>query len=188
MKGLLSLSKGIDTFTEYVGRFVYWLVPLVVGVGVWNVANRYVGRAIGMSLGSNVFIEAQWYIFAIIFFMGGAYALKHGEHVRVDVLYGGWDLRRKAMADVFGTLFFLMPFCILLFYFSWPTVMSAWKIREMSPDPGGLPRYPLKTFLLISPALLFIQGISELIKYVAFLTGHLDPSVIAEELTPKEAL
>lgn len=188
MKGLLALSKGIDTFTEFTGRLVYWLVPLVVAVGVWNVANRYVGRAIGQSLGSNVFIELQWYIFAVIFFTGSAYVLKHGGHVRVDVLYGNWNPRQKAMADLFGTLFFLMPFCILLFYFSWSTVESSWKIREMSPDPGGLPRYPLKTFLLISPSLLLIQGISEAIKNAAVLTGDLDPVELAEVQTPPDPM
>jgi TRAP-type mannitol/chloroaromatic compound transport system permease small subunit len=178
---LLSLSRWIDRFTEIVGTITYWLVPIVVAVGVWNVANRYVGRAIGRTLGSNVFIEAQWYIFSVIFFLGGAYALKHGEHVRVDLFYSNWEPRRKALADLVGTLFYLMPFCLLLIYFSWPTVEQSWRIREVSPDPSGLPRYPLKTFLLISPALLFIQGISEAIKNYAVYTGYADPSLVAEE-------
>lgn len=187
MRGLLRISRGIDTFTEWVGTFTYWLVPVVLGVGVWNVLNRYVGRAIGRSLGSNFFIEAQWYIFSVIFLLGSAYALKHGEHVRVDVLYSGWDARRKAIADVIGTLLFLFPFCILLIYFSWPAVEGSWRIREGSPDPSGLPRYPLKTFLLISPVLLLIQGVSELIKNLAVATGQADPALVAEAQTPPPA-
>nr|WP_255604452.1 TRAP transporter small permease subunit [Oscillochloris sp. ZM17-4] len=185
---MLRLSKGIDAFTELTGRITYWLVPLVLGVGVWNVFNRYIGRAIGQSLGSNVFIEAQWYIFAVIFFLGSAYALKHGEHVRVDVLYGGWPPRRRALIDFLGTLLFLIPFCLLFIYFAYPTVRQSWGFLpngrqipwEMSPDPGGLPRAPLKTFLLISPVLLIIQGISEAIKNLAILTGDIDPSALAE--------
>ncbi len=181
MQGLLRLSKVIDAFTEVVGNITIWLVPIVVGVGVWNVANRYVGRAIGQSLGSNVFIELQWYIFSIIFFLGSAYVLKHGGHVRVDLLYANYPPRRKALVDLLGTLFFLMPFCVLLIYFSWPVVQTAFKIREMSPDPGGLPRYPLKAFLIISPTLLLIQGVSEAIKNLAVVTGFADASLVAEE-------
>lgn len=181
MQGLLRLSKLIDTFTEFVGRFTYWLVPLVLAVGVWNVANRYVGRAIGRTLGSNVFIELQWYLFSVIFFLGAAYALKHGEHVRVDLFYANFNPRQKAIADLIGTLLFLMPFCILLIYFAWPVVETSVRVRENSPDPGGLPRWPLKMFLILSPALLLIQGISEAIKYVAVLTNKADPDLIAEQ-------
>jgi len=181
VQGLLRLSKVIDAFTEVVGNITLWLVPLVVGVGVWNVANRYVGRAIGRTLGSNFYIEAQWYIFSVIFFLGSAYVLKHGGHVRVDLFYANFPPRRKALVDLLGTLFFLLPFCVLLIYFSWPVVQTAFKIREMSPDPDGLPRYPLKAFLIVSPVLLFIQGISEAIKNLAVLMGAADPSLVAEE-------
>lgn len=189
MQGLLRLSRMIDTFTEVLGRFTYWLVPLVVGVGVWNVFNRYIGRAIGKALGSNVFIEIQWYLFAVIFFLGAPYALKHGEHVRVDVIYGNWPPKRKALIDFLGTLLFLMPFCALFIYFSLPAVRQSWGFMpngnhitwELSPDPGGLPRAPLKTFLIISPILLIIQGISEMIKNWAILSEKIDPNALAEE-------
>lgn len=181
MRGLLRLTKVIDAFTELVGNLAIWLVPLVVAVGVWNVANRYVGRAIGQSLGSNVFIELQWYIFSIIFFLGSAYVLKHGGHVRVDLFYAGHPPRRKALIDFLGTIFFLIPFCILLIYFSWPVVQTSFQIREMSPDPSGLPRYPLKALLIVSPALLIIQGVSEAIKNLAVVTGFAEPALVAEE-------
>ncbi len=180
MQGLIRVAKGIDAFTEFVGKLVIWLVPLVLAVGVWNVANRYVGRAIGQSLGSNVFIELQWYIFSVIFFLGSAYVLKHGDHVRVDLFYANHSPRRKALVDLLGTLLFLMPFCILLIYFSWPVVTTSWRIREMSPDPGGLPRYPLKAFLIVSPILLMIQGVSEIIKNLAVVSGAADASLVAE--------
>lgn len=181
VQALLRLSRIIDTFTEWVGRLAYILVPVVVAVGVWNVANRYVGRAIGRTLGSNFYIEAQWYIFSLIFLLGAAYALKHNEHVRVDVFYSNFSAKRKALVNLLGTIFFLIPFCVLLLYFGWPYVEQSWRIRENSPDPGGLPRYIIKTFLLISPALLIIQGISEAIKYFAAYRGLLDPSQVEEE-------
>jgi TRAP-type mannitol/chloroaromatic compound transport system permease small subunit len=130
-----------------------------------------------------MYIEAQWYIFSVIFLMGGAYALKHGEHVRVDVFYGNYSPRRKALVDMLGTLLFLIPFCVLLIYFSWSSVATSWRQGEMSPDPGGLPRYTIKTFLIISPILLIIQGISEFIKNLAILTGHLDSQPESKGIT-----
>ena len=181
MPVLLRISRIIDTFTEWVGRIAYFLVPIVVAVGVWNVANRYVGRAIGRTLGSNFYIEAQWYIFSLIFLLGAAYALKHNEHVRVDVFYSNYSPQRRALVNFLGTLFFLIPFCGLLIYFGWPYVEQSWRIRENSPDPGGLPRYIIKTFLIVSPILLIIQGISEAIKYFAAWRGFLEPSQVEEE-------
>lgn len=174
MQVLLRVSKGIDAFIEVIGTITYWLVPLVILVGVWNVAGRYVGRAVGRNLTSNFFIEAQWYLFSIIFLLGAAYALKHNAHVRVDVFYGSWSPRRRALINFLGAVFFLIPFGLLILYFSWDSVMFSWEIRENSPDPSGLPRYPIKTFILISFTLLIIQGISEAIKNLAILTGHHD--------------
>nr|WP_216863633.1 TRAP transporter small permease subunit [Candidatus Chloroploca mongolica] len=182
VQGLLRLSKGIDAFTEFVGNITIWLVPIVVGIGVWNVGNRYIGLAIGRTLGSNLYIEAQWYVFSVIFLMGGSYALKHGEHVRVDVFYGMYSPQRKAWVDLLGTFLFLIPFCLLLIYFTLPYVQNSWRILEGSPDgSAGLPRYPLKTFILVSPVLLIIQGISEAIKNAAFLMGYSDSTGTGKE-------
>jgi len=180
VQALLRISRAIDTFTEWVGRLAYFLVPIVVAVGVWNVANRYVGRAIGRTLGSNFYIEAQWYIFSLIFLLGAAYALKHNEHVRVDVFYSNYSEKRKALVNLLGTILFLIPFCGLLIYFGLPYVEQSWRIREGSPDPGGLPRYVIKTFLIVSPILLIIQGISEAIKYYAAFRGVLKVAQLEE--------
>ncbi len=147
----------------------------MVLVGVWNVAGRYIGRAIGQNLTSNAFIETQWYIFDLVFLLGAAYALKHDEHVRVDVLYSSWPPKWKAVANLIGTLFFLIPFCVLVIIFSWQAVTNSWGILETSPDPGGLPRYPIKSMLIVSFVLLIIQGISEAIKNFAIFTGQLAP-------------
>lgn len=175
MQALLRLSQVIDTFTEKLGKFTYWLVPLVILVGVWNVGGRYIGRTIGRNLSSNFFIEFQWYLFAIIFLLGAAYVLKHNGHVRVDVFYGQWSTRRRTIVNLLGTLLFLIPFSALIIYFSWSAIIFSWQIQEQSPDPFGIPRYPLKSVIILCFSLLIIQGISEVIKCVALLTGHLHP-------------
>ncbi len=175
MQQLLRISRIIDAVNERIGRLTYWLVLLMVLVGVWNVAGRYIGRLIGQNLTSNAFLETQWYIFDLVFLLGAAYALKHNEHVRVDIFYSRWNRKWKALADLFGTLFFLIPFCLMVIYFSWDTILNSWKIWENSPDPGGLPRYPIKSMIIISFGLLILQGISEAIKNYAIFTGKLAP-------------
>ena len=164
MEKLLQIARIIDTINEWIGRLTYWLVLLMVLVGVWNVGGRYIGRLIGQNLTSNALIEIQWYLFDIVFLLGAAYALKHNEHVRVDIFYKDWNRRRQALANFIGTIFFLIPFCSLIIYYSWGTIANSWKILEISPDPGGLPRYPIKSMIIVSPVLLILQGISEAIK------------------------
>jgi len=164
---LLPLSGIIDLINEWIGRLTYWLVLLMVAIGAWNVAGRYIGRAAGENLTSNTLLEAQWYLFDIVFLLGAAYTLKHDEHVRVDLFYKGWSRRRKAIANLLGTLLFLLPFCALMIYFSWGFVLNSWKIWEISPDPGGLPRAPIKAAIVVSFVLLGLQGIAQAIKNLA---------------------
>ena len=164
MQKLLSISRIIDAFNEWVGRLTYGLVLLMVLVGVWNVLGRYLGRIVGTNLTSNALIEIQWYLFDLVFLLGAAYALKYNEHVRVDLFYKDWHPRRRALVNFIGAIVFLIPFCSLLIYFSWGNVVNSWKILELSPDPGGLPRYPIKSFIIVSLFLLILQGISEAIK------------------------
>lgn len=181
MQKLLRLSRIIDRFNEIVGRLSAGLVLLMILVGVWNVIGRYIGKGIGQNLTSNALIEIQWYIFDIVFLLGGAYALKHNEHVRVDLLYSRWTPRQKALVNLIGTLLFLIPFSILIIIFSWSAVANSWAVWEMSPDPGGLPRYPIKTMILVSCALLIIQGISEAIKNWAIFTRQLPLQEAADD-------
>lgn len=178
LEKLLQLSRIIDAFNEKIGRLTYWLVPLMVLIGVWNVAGRYIGRTIGQNLSSNAFIEGQWYVFDLVFLLGAAYTLKHNEHVRVDIFYSNWPPKRKALADLIGTIFFLIPFSIIIIWFSWETIVNSWAISEISPDPGGLPRYPIKSMILVSCLLLILQGISEAIKKFAYLKN---PTTSLEE-------
>ncbi len=145
----------------------------MIGVGTWNVIGRYLGNLVGQNLSSNALIETQWYLFDVVFLLGAAYTLQKGGHVRVDVLYDGWSRRRKALADFIGTVLFLIPFSALVIYFSWGAVIKSWQILEMSPDPNGLPRYPIKAMILVSFGLLILQGISEAIKNWAIFSGYL---------------
>ena len=173
MQKLLAISRIIDAFNDRIGRFASWLVLLMAIVGVWNVAGRYIGRAVGQNLTSNALIEAQWYIFDIIFLFGAGYTLSKDAHVRVDVFYSNWPRKWKALTNLVGTLLFLIPFSILTIYFSWNFVIASWQIKEISPDPNGLPFYPIKTAILIGFALLILQGISEAIKNWAIFTGQI---------------
>ncbi|MGF1479302.1 MAG: TRAP transporter small permease subunit [Cyanophyceae cyanobacterium] len=166
---LLRLSRIIDTVNEWLGRLLCWLVLFMVLVGAWNVVGRYLGRFLGRNLTSNGLIELQWYLFALVFLLGAAYTLKHNEHVRVDIFYKGWSRKRKALANLIGTLLFLIPFSVLVIYFSWETVANSWRLLEVSPDPDGLPRYPIKSAMIVSFVLLILQGLSEAIKSWAIL-------------------
>lgn len=170
---LLPISQKIDALNESIGKLMLWLVLATIALGVWNTLGRYIGRAIGQNLTSNSTLEGQWYLFDIFFLFGAAYTLKHDEHVRVDVFYSNWSPRHKAIADLCGTIFFLIPFCILIIAASWQSTIQSLILGEVSPDPGGLPRFPIKAAIIISCGLLILQGISEIIKNWSKLTGHL---------------
>jgi TRAP-type mannitol/chloroaromatic compound transport system permease small subunit len=174
----LKIAHIIDLITEWYGKIVYWLVLVMISIGAWNVIGRYIGKIIGENLSSNSLIELQWYLFDIIFFLGAAYTLKKDDHVRVDIFYKNWSLKNQALANIIGIIFFLIPFCAVIIYFSWQYVFNSWQIMEISPDDGGLPRYPIKTMMIISPILLIIQGVSELIKNLAIFLNY-SPSTIS---------
>lgn len=171
MKHWLEISRALDRFSERIGHGVAWLTLAMVLVGAYNAVVRYLGRFFGWNLSSNAYIELQWYLFSLVFLLGAAYTLRRGAHVRVDVLYGRLSRRGRAWINLAGTLVFLLPFCAFSLWVSWPSVRNSWVIREVSPDPGGLPRYPIKAMILVAFALLAVQGISEIIKQVAILRG-----------------
>jgi len=172
LSALLRISAAIDWLNEQIGKMVGVLVLAMVGFGAFNALARYAGRFTETQLSSNAFIELQWYLFSLVFLLGAAYTLKRDQHVRVDVLYGRLGPRAKAGVDLAGTVLFLMPFCVFALWVSFPTVKNSWAVWEVSPDPGGLPRWPIKTAILISFALVLLQGVSQLIKHLnAVLTG-----------------
>ena len=174
MSILLKVSRGIDWLNEQVGRLVGVLVLGMVGFGAFNALARYAGRFTELQLSSNAFIELQWYLFSLVFLLGAAHTLKRNQHVRVDVFYGRLGPRAQAGIDLAGTLLFLLPFCVFALWMSFPTVRNSWAVWEVSPDPGGLPRWPIKSAILVSFALVLLQGISEAIKKVEILLGGRD--------------
>jgi len=156
---------------DAIGRFVYWLVLVMVLVAAFNSVARYLGRFTGVNLSSNAYLETQWYLFSIIFLLGAAYTLRHDGHVRVDVIFARLSAKRQAWIDLAGTILFLIPFCVLMFRVSLPSVEHSWAVMEVSPDPGGLPRYPIKTLIPIAFVLLILQAFSMLIRNVAVIRG-----------------
>ncbi|GBD32325.1 hypothetical protein HRbin33_01289 [bacterium HR33] len=167
----LKAARAIDRLSETVGRAVIWLSLVMVLVGSFNTVARYAGRRFGTELASNAYIELQWYLFSLLFLLGAGYTLKYDRHVRVDVIYARLSERARAWIDLAGTIAFLIPFCVFGLVVSWPAVRNSWAILEGSPDPGGLPRYPIKTMILVSFFLLLLQGLAELVRRIAVLRG-----------------
>jgi TRAP-type mannitol/chloroaromatic compound transport system permease small subunit len=166
---LVRASRMIDAFNRRLGSLVNWLTLVMVLVGAFNALARYLGRFAGVGLSSNAWIELQWYLFSAVFLLGAAHTLERGAHVRVDVLFGRLPARARHWIDLLGSLLFLLPFTVFALWVSWPAIRNSWSVREVSPDPGGLPRYPIKTVILLGFALLVLQGISEAIKAAARL-------------------
>lgn len=166
MNALLALSRGIDALNERIGRLSVWLVLAAVLISAGNALARY-----GFDMSSNAWLEIQWYLFALIFLLAAGYTLKHNGHVRIDVLYGRFSRRARAWVDLLGGVFFLLPMSALTVWLSWAGFAASFEINEVSPDAGGLLRWPVKLAIPLGFALLFLQGVSESIKRAAFLTG-----------------
>jgi TRAP-type mannitol/chloroaromatic compound transport system permease small subunit len=161
------LITGIDTFTETSGKAVSWLVLAMVVLICYDVAMRYLFQQ-----GSVALQELEWHLFALLFLLGGAYTLKHDDHVRVDILFKSRFVsdRGRAWISILGTLLFLFPFCLLIIITSWPFVENAFYYNEGSPDPGGLPyRFILKGAILLGFLMIMLQGLAELLKQTQVL-------------------
>ena len=169
--GSLRVAAAIDRLSDAIGAVLMWLLGAMVVIGALNAVARYLGRFTGVNLSSNAYMELQWYLFSIIFLMGAGYAMRHDAHVRVDVFYGQLGPRWRAIIDLVGTVVFLIPFSVFMLLVSFPSVASSWRVREVSPDPGGLVRYPIKAMVLVAFVLLIVQAVSEIIKQVAILRG-----------------
>ncbi|MGQ9754117.1 MAG: TRAP transporter small permease subunit [Thermaceae bacterium] len=170
MRTLLRLAQLIDALSEGIGRLVAWLVLIVALLSAGNALMRY-----ALNYSSNAYLEAQWYLFSLIFLLGGSYALKHNAHVRIDLLSNRLSPRAQAWIDLVGTFLFLLPMTLGMIWLSWPWAFNALALREASPDAGGLPRWPIKLVVPLAFGLLLLQGLSEAIKTAAFLTGLSTP-------------
>ena len=163
---LLPVAEVIDWINEQIGKVCDWLVLLACVVSAGNAMVRY-----AYDTSSNAWLEIQWYMFAIMVMYGAAYTLKKNEHVRVDIVYMMLSPRGQLWIDIMGTLFFLLPACVLLTWLSWPFFMQSYNVFEHSSNAGGLLRWPIKLVLPTGFALVALQGFSELIKRVASLEG-----------------
>jgi TRAP-type mannitol/chloroaromatic compound transport system permease small subunit len=161
------LIDGIDRFTDVTGRMISWLTLLMVALVVTVVIMRYY-----LEFGSIALQESVTYIHAMVFMLGLAFTLKRGGHVRVDIFYRQFSVRRKALVDLLGGVFFLIPVCVLIFISSWDYVLSSWSIAESSAENDGLPYiYLLKTLMLIMPITLLLQGVSEILRSALVVVG-----------------
>jgi len=180
MGPLLGVARVIDAVTGAIGRSMRWVSLFMVAVGVYNVVTRYfygplerlVGIRAAEKMTGNTFLELQTYSFDLIFLLAAAYVLSVDGHVRVDILFSNYSQRTKAIIDLLGIWLFLVPFSIMGIMFTVPYVRRSWQTLEMSPNPGGLPRYPIKAVIIVAFALLLLQAISLTIRHSAFLRGH----------------
>jgi TRAP-type mannitol/chloroaromatic compound transport system permease small subunit len=181
---LLALSRRIDAISERIGHAIYWLVLAAVLI---SAANATVRKLFNYS--SNSFLEIQWYLFSMIFLLLAGYTLKHNEHVRIDIISGRLSPRGRAIIDIFGTLFFLLPMASIIMWLSWPVFVDAYVRHEMSGNAGGLIIWPARLMVPAGFFLLVIQAVSELIKRFAFLQGRIpDPGEKVVTRTAEEEL
>jgi TRAP-type mannitol/chloroaromatic compound transport system permease small subunit len=171
MGGLLAISRGIDTFTKGIGKLAEYAVLICALISAGNATIRYL-----FSISSNGWLEIQWYLFAFVVLLGASYTLRNNGHVRVDLIYGNVGERGRLWIDLFGLLIFLLPFTAFIAWECWPFFYQSYLEGEISQNAGGLIRWPVKLVLVAGFALLFVQGLSELIKRIAALAGavHVD--------------
>ena len=184
MRGLLKFSNAVDWLNAQVGKWVIWLI---LGSTVISGVNAVVRKAFNMS--SNAYLEVQWYLFAAAFLLAAGYTLLHGEHVKIDVISSRLDKRKQIWIDVFGFVFFLLPVCAVILYYGIPFFLQGYRSGEYSSNAGGLIRWPVYILIPIGFTLLMLQGLSELVKRIAFLRGLIpDPTQKIVAKTPEEEL
>jgi len=174
MKFLLLLSRAIDALNEGVGKVAMWLVLLMVFISAANAVSRY-----ALHISSNAWMEIQWYLFGAVFLLGSGFAFLRNAHVRIDVISSRLTARTRNWIDVIGILIFLLPLCYLMIALGWPLFERAWERGEMSPNAGGLIRWPAYLLIPAGFALLALQAFSELIKRFNFLFAD-GPDALAQ--------
>jgi TRAP-type mannitol/chloroaromatic compound transport system permease small subunit len=181
---LLKFSRLVDWIGNLLGRLVMWLVLAAVLISAGNAIMRK-----AFNIGSNAYLEIQWYLFAGVFMLGAAYVLLHNAHVRIDFIASRLSKRTNAWIDAIGMVLFLIPLCIILVDLSWPFFVRAYESGEMSENAGGLIRWPVILLIPVGFSMLLLQAVSELIKRIAFLRGAIpEPFSYGHEKTAEEAL
>jgi TRAP-type mannitol/chloroaromatic compound transport system permease small subunit len=181
---LLTLSRLIDRCSEFIGRWVAWLVLAAVLI---SAANAIVRKAFNTS--SNAYLEIQWYLFAAVFLLAAGYTMLRQGHVKIDVVSGRFSKRTQIWIEIVGLVFFVLPLVFTVIQLSWPLVVKAYVMNEYSSNAGGLIRWPVFALLPLGFLLIGIQAVSELIKRVAFLKGLIpDPTDKAHGKSAEEEL
>jgi len=170
VKFLLSVARRIDSFNEVVGRAAAWLILAAVLVSTGNAVVRY-----ALNMGSNAWLELQWYLFATVFLLGSAWTLRRNEHIRIDVVVSRFSPRVHAWIDILGGILFLLPMCAVILWSAVPFAIDAIRTGEVSTNAGGLIIWPAKILIPIGFVLLTLQGCSEIVKRFAYLAGLISP-------------
>ena len=173
MHGLLKISRLVDWLNDRLGHGMMWLILAAVLI---SAGNAIVRKAFDTS--SNALLEIQWYLFAAVFMLGSGFAFLKNAHVRIDFISNHLSPRTRNLIDIVGIVVFLLPLCYMLVTLSWPLFENAWKSGEMSQNAGGLIRWPMYGLIPLGFILLALQGLSELIKRAAFISGA-GPDVIS---------
>lgn len=175
MRALLKISHAVDWLNTVVGKLTMWLILTTTLISAGNAIVRKI-----FDSSSNSLLEIQWYLFAGVFLLGAGYGFLKNSHVRIDFISSRLSPRTRNWIDVVGILAVLFPFCIIIIQLSWPLFTQALASGEMSQNAGGLIRWPVYGLVPLGFALLMLQGLSELIKRLAFLTGN-GPDVMSGE-------
>jgi len=184
MSFFLSLSRLIDKINEKVGHTISWALLIAVLICSGNAIVRY-----GLDTSSNAWLEIQWYLFSAIFLLASGYTLRRNEHVRIDVLASHFSKRTQICIDLFGFIFFLLPMTTIILYYAIPYALMSFQEQEHSSNAGGLIVWPAKILIPIGFLLLTLQGISELIKRIGYLSGKVDASEFERHnATPEEEI
>ena len=184
MPALLSLSRLIDSISLLLGKFVMWLILAATAISAGNAIMRK-----AFSVGSNAYLEIQWYLFAAVFMLGVGYVMLNNAHVRIDFISTRLSKRTNAIIDAIGIVVFTIPLALIMVDLGWPVFYRALQSGEMSQNAGGLIRWPVFMLIPLGFSLLIMQSASELIKRIAFLTGHCpEPFTIEHDKTAEELL
>lgn len=166
LKVLLRFSALVDALNKRIGHVVYWLVLVAVLVSAGNAVVRY-----ALDMSSNFWLELQWYLFAAIFLLCAGYTLLRNEHIRIDIVTSQFSKRVQTWIDILGGVFFLLPVTLIIMWLAWPVFLDAYVRHETSVNSTIMLRWPVKLLIPVGFFLLALQGVSEIIKRVAFLMG-----------------
>lgn len=169
LSGLIAASRAVDAVNARLGKAISWLILLAILVSAVNAVVRKL-----FDVSSNSWLELQWVLFAAVFLLCSPWTLREDEHIRIDIVNATFSKRMRDGVDVFGHLAFLLPFSVVMMITSWPFFFASLAIEEQSMNAGGLPQWPAKFLIPLGFTILFLQGLSELVKRVAILSGRLE--------------